>query len=144
MKIKVSRTDVIWRKLSSHCKPSSDCKPASMEVDKAALPAVIASKTIRELSKIDQKTVRRVFTSFDKLKRGKLDRRRFRLALEKLEIKLNNRDFRILAKSEVKKDFFGSRKFNFQLFEKDGETILIEKLLSKTAALHLISCNNSQ
>ena len=113
MKMKVSRTDVIWRKLSSHCKPSSDCTSASMEVDKAALPGVIATKTIKELSKIDQKAVRRVFTSFDKLKRGKLDRRRFRLALEKLRIKLNNRDFRVLAKSEVKKDFFEAKKFNY-------------------------------
>ena len=95
--MKFSRTDAIWRKLSSHFEPS----PASLQVVKDSSPAVIGSKILKELSQIDQKAVRRIFTSLDKLKRGKLDRRRFRLALEKLKIKMNERDFGLLAKSEV-------------------------------------------
>ena len=92
-----SKTDAIWRKLSSHFKPTS----ASLQGEKNSSPAEIGSRILKELSQINQKAVRRTFTSLDKLKRGKLDRRRFRLALEKLKIKINDRDFGILAKSEV-------------------------------------------
>lgn len=96
--MKFSRTDAIWRKLSGHFKSS----PASLQVEKDSSPAVIGSKILKELSQIDQKAVRKIFTNLDKLKRGKLDRRRFRLALEKLKVKINKRDFGLLAKSEVK------------------------------------------
>ncbi|CAG5109657.1 Oidioi.mRNA.OKI2018_I69.chr2.g4172.t1.cds [Oikopleura dioica] len=123
---RISRTNIVWKKLSNHINPGSTCTSIDLETRGQSSPEEVASKIITELALADQMLVRRIFHGFDKLKRGKLDSRRFHLALQKLGIKLKMKEQRLLSQSEV--------------FEKDEKTVLIEKLLARVSALNLISC----
>ena len=96
-----SRTNIVWKKLSNHINPGSTCSSIDVEIPSPRSPDELASKIITELASADQLLVRRVFHGLDKLKRGKLDSRRFHLALQKLGIKLKLKEQRLLSKSEV-------------------------------------------